>query len=98
MGHLRIRVSLTVAVALLILALAGTMFLVNVQAGREIADSLGDRFLEKTETVVVERLDSFFQPVLTTLRSAQSMARSGVMTPGLEAGSHDDPRWRRRCP
>ena len=43
MGHLRIRVSLTVAVALLILALAGTMFLVNVQAGREIADSLGDR-------------------------------------------------------
>ena len=34
MGHLRIRVSLTVAVALLILALAGTMFLVNVQAGR----------------------------------------------------------------
>lgn len=81
MGHLRIRVSLTVAVALLILALAGTMFLVNVQAGREIADSLGDRFLEKTETVVIERLDSFFQPVLTTLRSAQSMARSGVMTP-----------------
>jgi adenylate cyclase len=81
MKRVRIRVSLTSAVMLLILALAGTLFVVNVRAGREIADVLGDRFLDRTQALATERLDGFFQPVLLALRTAQSMARDGVMTP-----------------
>ena len=81
MPRVRIRTSLLTLFLLVILLLAGAILYANVRAGQEIAEDLGGRYLEKTRDLVAKDLDTFFQPVMTGIRSGRTWARDGVVDP-----------------
>lgn len=88
MPRVRIRTSLLTLFLAIILLLAGAILFVNVRAGHEIAEDLGGRYLEKTRDLVAKELDTFFQPVMTGIRSGRTWARDGVVDPAdLEASN-----------